>query len=81
MSNDMLEKEFKYYLDNQDEIVKSYNGRVVVIKDDNVVDAYDNKEQAYFESIKKFKLGTFLIMRCSPGNEAYTINFPNQIFA
>jgi len=77
----MLDKEFKYYIDNQDEIVKSYNGKVVVIKDDKVVDAYDSNEQAYFESIKKYKLGTFLIMRCSPGSDAYTVNFPNVIFA
>ena len=76
----MLDAEFKYYLDNQNEIVKLYNGKVVVIKDNKVVDAYDNKKQAYFESIKKYKLGTFLIMRCSPGNEAYTINNPNLIF-
>ena len=62
----MLDAEFKYYLDNQNEIVKSYNGKVVVIKDNKVVDAYNNKKQAYFESIKKYKLGTFLIMRCSP---------------
>ena len=80
----MLDREFKYYLDNQDEIVKEYNGKVVVIKDDCVTDAYDNKEQAYFESVKKYKLGTFLIMRCSPGNEAYTADFrhkPNLIYA
>jgi len=77
----MLDDEFRYYLENQNDIVESYNGKVVVIKDDKVVDAYDSKEQAYFESIKKYKLGTFLIMRCSPGNEAYTINFPYQIFA
>ena len=76
----MLEKEFKYYIDNQDEIVKLYNGKVVVVKDDKVVDAYDDEKQAYYESIKKYKLGTFMIMRCSPGNEVYTIDFPNLIF-
>ena len=74
----MLDTEFKYYLDNQDEIVKTHNGKVVVIKEDNVVDAYDSKEQAYFESVKKYKLGTFLIMRCSPGNEAYTVDFRHK---
>jgi len=77
----MLEKEFKYYIDNQDEIVKSYNGKVVVIKDDGVVDAYDDRKQAYFESVKKYKLGTFLLMHCSPGKEAYTRHSHKMIFA
>ena len=29
----MLKKEFQYYLDNQDELVKKYNHRFLVIKD------------------------------------------------
>jgi len=77
----MLEKEFKYYIDNQDKIVNMYNGKVVVIKDDDVVDVYDNEKNAYFESIKKYKLGTFMIMPCSPGNEAYTQYSHKMIFA
>jgi hypothetical protein len=79
----MLDAEFKYYLDNQDEILKSYNGKVVVIKDDEVVDAYDDYQQAYFGSVKKYKLGTFLLQLCTPGDEAYTIRFnrPNVTFA
>ena len=77
----MLDAEFQYYLDNQDEIVKSYNGKVVVIRDNRVVDAYDSRKEAYFESIKKYGKGTFLLQLCTPGKEAYTINFPNIIFA
>ena len=79
----MLDAEFKYYLDNQDEIVKLHNGKVVVIKDNKVVDAYENYQQAHIESVKKYKLGTFLLQLCTPGNEAYTIKFnrPNVTFA
>ena len=71
----MLDAEFKYYLENQDEIVKLNNGKVVVIKDNKVVDAYENYQQAHIESVKKYKLGTFLLQLCTPGNEAYTIKF------
>ena len=79
----MLDAEFKYYLDNQNEIVKSHNGKVVVIKDNKVVDAYENYKQAHIESAKKYKLGTFLLQLCTPGDEAYTIKFnrPNVTFA
>jgi hypothetical protein len=76
----MLDTEFKYYLDNQNEILKSYNGKVVVIKDSNVVGAYESYQQAHLESIKKYKLGTFLLQLCTPGDEAYTIkNFHPEI--
>jgi len=76
----MLDTEFKYYIDNQDEIVKSYNGKVVVIKDNKVVGAYDSDREAYFASVKKYKLGTFLLQLCTPGDEAYTIkNFHPEL--
>jgi len=78
----MLDAEFRYYIDNQDEIVKSYNGKVVVIKDNQVKDAYDDYQQAHVESVKKYRLGTFLLQLCTPGDEAYTIKFnrPNITF-
>lgn len=71
----MLEQEFKYYLDNQDEIVKKYNGKVVVIIGQAVVGAFDNETEAYFSCLKKYELGTFLIQKCSPGNKDYTQTF------
>lgn len=75
----MLDKEFKYYLDHQDELVKQYNGKTLVIVQDKVVGVYDNEEQAYFESMKKYKLGTFLIQLCSPGKKDYTQTFHSRV--
>jgi len=71
----MLENEFQYYLDHQDELVKLYNGKFLIIKDKKVVAAYDSKDDAYFEGQKNNELGTFLIQYCSPGNMAYTQTF------
>jgi hypothetical protein len=71
----MLEKEFQYYLDHQDELVKQFNNKFIVIKDGNVIGHYDNKDDAYFETQKEHDLGSFLIQYCSPGNMAYTQNF------
>jgi hypothetical protein len=75
----MLEKEFKYYLDNQDELVKKYNGRTLVIVDNEVVGDYATGEEAYFDSLNKFELGTFLIQKCSPGNKDYTVTFRSRV--
>ena len=35
-----LEKEFKYYIDNQDRLLEKYNGRILVIKDNKVLGDY-----------------------------------------
>lgn len=71
----ILEKEFKYYLKNQIDLVKKYNGKSIVIKGEEVIGAYDNKADAYFETQKENEIGTFLIQECSPGNMSYTQSF------
>ncbi len=43
----MLEKEFKYYLDNQEELIKKYIGRFIVIKGDEVIGDYTSESGAY----------------------------------
>lgn len=75
----MLEKEFKYYLDHQDELLKKYNGRVIVIKGDEVIGDYNSEAEAYTESLKSHKLGTFLIQVCVPGSDTYTQTFHSRV--
>lgn len=75
----MLDKEFKYYLDHQSELLKKYNNRFIVIVDDEVVGEYDSMENAYSDSGKKFQLGTFLIQKCSPGDKDYTVTFHSRV--
>ena len=75
----MLEKEFKYYLDNQVELVKKYNGKYIVIKDEKVVGIYDTELEAYNESKKKYELGTFLIQLCIKGKDSYTQSFNSRV--
>ena len=75
----MLDKEFQYYLDNQNDLVKKYNGRFIVIVGDNVVGDYDNHEQALYNSMSKYELGTFLIQKCTKGTEAYTQTFHSRV--
>ncbi len=78
----MLEKEFKYYIDNQVKLVEKYNNKYIVIVGNDVIGAYDNEIKAYIESVKKYKLGSFLIQLCKPGKENYTQTFHSRaIFA
>jgi len=75
----MLEKEFRYYLDNQNELVEKYHGKHLVIVGENVVAVYETKEEAYFEAQKKYDLGTFLIQFCEKGDSSYTQVFHSRV--
>ena len=77
----MLNTEFKYFLDHQSELVKKYNNRVLVIIGEKVVDDYDDYDQAVFQSIKKYKPGSFLLQECTEGEDAYTVTFYSPVFS
>ena len=74
-----LEKEFKYYLDHQDELVKEYNGKFIVIHDSKVAGAYDSELEAVKEASKQYKPGTFLVQKCEPGNSSYTQTYHSRV--
>lgn len=75
----MLEKEFKYYLDHQKELVKKYNNKYIVIVDEKVVGSYDTQVEAFDASSKDYKVGAFLIQLCTPGEESYTHVFHSRV--
>ena len=74
-----LEKEFKFYIEHQNELVKKHNGRVIVIKDCKVIGDYDNDMEAITETSKIHELGTFLVKKCEPGEESYTEVFHSRV--
>lgn len=78
MPDNPLEAEFEWYLDHQDELIKKYDGKVLVIKDQTIIGVYESEEEAITETSKKESLGTFLIQRCTPGDEAYTATFHSR---
>lgn len=76
-----LEELFNWYLSNQDKLVEQYNGKYLVIKDNQVVDVYDDENTAYFEASNKYGLGNFILQLCTPGKDAYTIEMYTPRFA
>lgn len=72
----MIEELFTYYLHNQDELVKKYNGKYIVITKDGVVSSWDKDAdtQAYYDAKSKYGLGNFIMQMCTPGKEAYTFH-------
>ena len=74
-----LESLFNYYLSNQTELVKQYNGKHIVLVDNTVVGAFDSMDEAYGFAESNYELGTFLIQLCTPGDEAYTQTFHSRV--
>ena len=79
MEKTILDKEFKYYIANQNELVKKYDGRFLVIIGESVVADYESFEQALFTSQELYEMGTFLIQKCSEGNKDYTATFHSRV--
>ena len=81
MVADALDKEFKFYLANQDDLVARHNGKVIVIKNCEVLAEYDTHLAAFTETVERHERGTFLIQRVSEGNEAYTATFHSPVIS
>lgn len=74
-----LEKEFEFYKANQDQLVRQYEGKYIVIVNESVVGDYDTEIEAYEASKQDYAPGSFLIQKCLPGNESYTQTFHSRV--
>mgnify|MGYP007030122032 CR=1 FL=1 len=74
-----LTEEFKYYLKNQDEFVKKYNGKFLVIKNLEIIGVFDDEIEAIKKTSEKHELGTFLVQKCEPGDEGYSQTFHSRV--
>lgn len=75
----MLDTEYKYYLEHQQELLEHYRGRFLVIIGKSVVGDYDSQAEAYLDSIKKYELGSFLIQECTDGPSGYTQTYHSRV--
>ena len=78
MNND-LKRAFDFYLANQASMVERYNGKFIVIRDDEVLGAYDSDLEAVSETQKVHLLGTFLVQKVSEGEADYTATFHSRV--
>ena len=74
-----LEKEFRYYVAHQADLLKKYKGKFLAIKDDTVLGAYDTEIEAVEETSKQHPVGTFLVQKCEPGTDNYTQTFHSRV--
>ena len=79
MADNYLQKQLEYFKSHQNELVKKYEGKFLVIKDQEVQGIYNAEIEAYTDAKKKFELGSFLIEQCRPGQESYTQTFHSRV--
>lgn len=75
----MLEKEFQYYLDNQEILLKKFQGRFIVIKNEKVIGDYSTEIDALMVTQENHEVGTFLIQKCTPGETDYTETYHSRV--
>lgn len=75
----MLEKEFQFYLDNQEKLLVDYNDKFIVIIGAEIKGTYSSELEAFTESKKQFELGTFLIQKCTTDQDDYTETFHSRV--
>ena len=77
--DNQLKKEFLFYIKNQNNLVKQYQGKVIVIKNQKVIGAYDDELEAIDATVQEHELGTFLVQKCEPGEQNYTQTFHSRV--
>lgn len=76
----MLEKEFQYFKEHQEDLYSKFPNKFLVIQGEDVVIVADTMDQAYTQAIDGgYKLGEFLIQECLQGEEAYTEVFHSRV--
>lgn len=75
----MFQEELNYFIQNQDALVQQHNGKVLVLQGPRVIGVFDDLLHAYVETQKEHPLGTFMLQRCIPGPDAYTVTISQSL--
>nr|AGS51649.1 hypothetical protein [uncultured bacterium contig00026] len=73
----MFETENKFYQENRETLREKYLGKAIVIVGETIIGTYDNIGEAYKETIKNRKPGSFCLKNIPiDPNEAYSEDHP-----
>jgi hypothetical protein len=74
-----VRKQFDFYVANQDDLVKKYRGRYVVIVGEEVAADFGTEMEAYKFASSTYEPGTFMIQLVTPGKENYSQTFHSRV--
>jgi len=79
MKSERFSEELDFFISNQENLVKDYQGKCLAIKGKTILGVYPDPLSAYIETIKDHPAGTFMIQPCDPGPEAYTVIITSSV--
>lgn len=74
-----LDKEFDYFLENRQALLDKYEGRYVVIKDQQVIGDYGDQLEAVTRTSEEHELGTFLVQLISADEASFRQVFHSMV--
>ena|ERR1039458_3536817 len=77
---DALKKNLDWYIAHQEELAAKYNGRILLIVDQKLVNTFADFSEAYNEAVKTYQPGTFTLQPCSPEPESYTMMLYSPVY-
>jgi len=77
--NPSLKKEFNFFINNLPELLKKYQGKYIVIKNEQILGAYESFEQAILATRETEKIGTFLVQKCEANKDSYTATYHSRV--
>jgi hypothetical protein len=75
----MQEQDYGYFLQNMEDLYKTYGHKFLAIKDQHVLSAYDSFNEALQNTLKVEQLGTFLIQECLESREQAVHHFQGNV--
>ena len=64
----MINKDFEYFNNHREELLKDHKNEYVVIKDASIVGFFKEQAEA-FKAMRDSELGTFIVQKCIPESE------------
>ena len=79
MKTGRFSEELAFFIANQENLVRDYQGKFVAIKGQKILGVYSDAISAYTETQKDYPAGTFMIQPCEPGPTAYTVIITSSV--
>ncbi|MCL2103226.1 MAG: hypothetical protein FWH25_04215 [Syntrophorhabdaceae bacterium] len=71
-----MQSQLEMYIERQHSLVAEYNGKIIALKNGEVLGEYPTKTDALEDMrCKRLAPGEFMIIKCTPGDEEYTARF------
>lgn len=67
-----IDADFDYYIKHQSELVDKYDGKFIVIADQEVFGAYDDLDAAFDAGNRKYGPGNFFLHQVGDGKDNYS---------